>query len=556
VADWQWRAWVATPTGGKLGAAFLVTPTRLLTCAHTVIGLEEPHVGFPGLPASLPAKVIASGGWRGAHDLGDVAVLELAEPVPFRPAALAEPGDVDGLAAGGRDFGVYGFPARRDANERHATVTTGPHLLTRNEWWEVRAVHGGPLEKGYSGSAVYDIATGDVIGMMTSAELRDGRADLGWMLPLSRIRTYWEDLDDVLPLRWLTGTARRDLRALLEDVRFTDPLAADLERVVGRRPRERFGSAWASVRYVAEGFPEERLGRYLGAIGRHLPEPRRRRLTAWARRHLAAAESAPGTSGPASVIVRLEHATFPKEYDLTVHTWFDEAHQTSQATVRVAEGKVRDTVQDAVARAGRDLIGRTWMIEFAVPEAWLGKPFEQWYVDAEDRIRMRQYPVVVRDVKRLRPGSFRRDQAYQRWGLLSERGRTDPQLIRCDDRRTGTAFQEWLEAHPDHCALVYKTRPPKSRLAAALSNGVPVMLWPRTTCADPAHDDCHGHRLGEALAAAVRDARPEELPRIALDLRKDALDAPKDRPHCGRDLTLLWDDPSRLPADPRLAMEE
>jgi hypothetical protein len=556
VGDWQWRAWVGTPAGGKLGAAFLVTPTRLLTCAHTVAGQDDPRVGLPGLAEDLPARVVASGGWRGAGGLGDVAVLELAEPVPYEPAALADPADVDALAAGGREFGVYGFPSRKDGNERHATVTTGPHLLTRNEWWEIRTVQGVPLEKGFSGSAVYDIATGGVIGMVTNAELRDGRAGLGWMLPLSRIRAYWEDLDDVLPLRWLTADARRELRRLLDGVPFGDPLAADLERVVGRRPRERFGSAWASVRYVAEGFPEDRLARYLGALGGGLPEPRRQGFAAWLRRHLPAAEPAPDAQAPASVIVRLEHATFPKEYDLTVHTWFSEADQTSQATVRVPEGKVRGAVQDAVARASRALVGGRWMIEFAVPEGWLGKPFERWYIDVEDRTPMRRYPLVVRDVKRLRPGSIRRDQAHRRWRLLAERGRTDPRLIECDDGRTAAAFQDWLEANPDHCALVYKTAPSKARLAAALGNGVPVMLWSRTTCNEPAHGDCHGHRLGEALAAAVRDARPEELPHIALGLRRDALLAPKDTPHCGRDLTLLWDDPSRLPADPRLAMEE
>ncbi|MEU6747217.1 trypsin-like peptidase domain-containing protein [Spirillospora sp. NPDC046719] len=556
MGDWQWRAWVGTPGAGKLGAAFLVTPTRLLTCAHTVTGLDDPRVGFPGLAEDLPARVVASGGWRSPGDVGDVAVLELEEPVPFEPAALADPDDAGGLAAGGREFGVYGFPARKDDNERHATVTTGPHLLTRNEWWEIRTVHGVPLEKGYSGSAVYDIATGEVIGMVTDAELRGGRAGIGWMLPLSRLRAHWEPLDDLLPLRWLTGTARSDLRALLKDVPFTEALAADLERAVGRRPRERFGSAWASVRYVAEGFPEQRLAGYLGALGGRLPEPHRRRFAAWARWHLPGVEPAREAPAPASVIVRLEHATFPKEYDLTVHTWFNDADQTAQATVRVPESEVRGTVQDAVALASRALVGGRWMIEFAVPEGWLGKPFERWYIDVEDRTPMRRYPLVVRDVKRLRPGSIRRDQAHQRWRVLKERGRTDPRVIGCDDHRGAAAFQDWLEANPDHCALVYTTSPSKARLAAALGNGVPVMLWTRTTCSGPAHDDCQGHRLGAALAAAVRDARPEELPHIALDLRRKALGAPKDAPHCGRDLTLLWDDPSRLPADPRLAMEE
>ncbi|URN06392.1 hypothetical protein LUW74_25765 [Actinomadura madurae] len=62
--DWQWRAWVGPASGGKLGAAFLVTSTRLLTCAHTVQGMDEARVGFPGLREDLPVTVIRCGDWR------------------------------------------------------------------------------------------------------------------------------------------------------------------------------------------------------------------------------------------------------------------------------------------------------------------------------------------------------------------------------------------------------------------------------------------------------------------------------------------------------------
>ncbi|MBO2458593.1 VMAP-C domain-containing protein [Actinomadura violacea] len=554
--DWQWRAWVGTRDRGKLGAAFLVTPTRLLTCAHTVLGLDEARVGFPGLREDLPAKVVARGGWRRLGDDGDVAVLELAEPVPYEPARLADPEDVPELAGGGRTLGVYGFPIRSDDNERYATITTDPHWLVKQEWWQLQTAPGYALEEGYSGSAVYDTATGTVVGMVTNAELGDhDRAELGWMLPLSRIRTHWEELDDVLPLRWLTPDARGDLRRILDGIPYSGPLAADLERAAGRPPREEFRSAWASVRYVAEGWPHDpdRLARYLTALGRHLPGARRGKLDAWTARHL---RPAPGEAEeePASIIVRLERLTFDRSYDLTVHTWINGAEGPSQPTVRVPEGEVRGAVQDAVARTRQAVIGRRWMIEFAVPESWLGKPFEQWYVDARNKIPMRMYPVVVRDVDRLRPDSIRRDQAHQRWRVLTGRGRSDPRRVGCDAPRKGSAFHDWLEANTDYCVLVYGARPLRSWLTAALNNGVPVMLWPRTSCTDAAHHDCRGHRAAASLTAAIAGAPPADLPRIALDLRKEALQAPKDEPHCGRELTLLWDDPSRLP-DPPLAME-
>ncbi|MFD0540775.1 hypothetical protein ACFQY7_50190 [Actinomadura luteofluorescens] len=109
--DWQWRAWVGPPSGGKLGAAFLVTATRLLTCAHTVHGLPEARVGFPGLLEDLPARVVRRGDWEQPGDPGDVAVLELREPVALTPATLAAPDGLHEGSLGGRTFGVCGFPA-------------------------------------------------------------------------------------------------------------------------------------------------------------------------------------------------------------------------------------------------------------------------------------------------------------------------------------------------------------------------------------------------------------------------------------------------------------
>ncbi|HEY8479971.1 MAG TPA: trypsin-like peptidase domain-containing protein [Spirillospora sp.] len=553
--DWQWRAWVGLPSGVKLGAAFLVTETRLLTCAHTVHGLDEVHVGFPGLLEDLPAKVVHRGDWRREGDTGDVAVLELHGPVPLRPARFAAPDEVPERADTG-EFGVWGFPRRRDGGERHATVTTSPRWSREQEWWELRTKGSDALEEGYSGSPVYDTSTGEVIGMVTNAELHGGRGDLGWMLPLDAIRRHWEALDDLLPLRWLTPQARCELRELLDGARFTDPVGADLERIAGRPTLTRFTSVWSSVRYVAEGWPQDRLVRYLAALGRHLPEPRRQSLTAWSARHLPGAAAAVPDRCPdlASLIVRLERATFDNAYDVTVHTWIDGAEGPAWGPERVSEKQVRATVEEGVARLAPALFGREWMIEFAVPESWLGKPFEQWHLDPRNKIQMRKYPVVVRDVERLRPDSIRRDQAHHRWRLLTERGRSDPHPVACDAPRRGTAFQDWLEANADYCVLVYGSRPVKNWLTAALNNGIPVMLWPRTPCQAASHKDCRGHRVLDELTAAVVDKNPFELPRVALALRKEALLTPRDRPHCGRDLTLLWDDPSRLP-DPPLAME-
>ncbi|MQY03793.1 VMAP-C domain-containing protein [Actinomadura macrotermitis] len=535
---WEWRAWVGGPNGGKIGSAFLVSPRLLLTAAHVVAGMDEVRVGFPGVAEDLPVQVRPCTGWRVAGDPGDVAVLELAEPVGITPARFAAPGRPAPDAR--PDLGTYGFPRRKDGKARYAAVTTGPDLVQNQEWWQLATVGPGEwLEHGYSGAAVYDLRTGDVVGMVTDAELREGkRGSTGLMLPVASLRRHWEPLDDLLPLTWLTPAARRELRELLDGVPADE---AAVMREIGRRPLRPFTSMWDTVRYVAEGWPEERLARYLRAL-------RRPGLGDWARRHLPGPADPAG--GMASIIVRLERVTHDGAFDLTVHTWLDGAEGPAQKTVRVPEKKVRAAVEEQVQHATAFVAGRRdWMIEFAVPEGWLGKPFETWYIDRAQRLPMRLYPIVVRDVKRLRPHSILWDQAKRRWELLLERGRSDPEPIGCKPRPSA-AFRDWLEANTGHCVLVYGARPAKGALSAALKTGVPVMLWPRAAC-DPGHDDCAGRR--DALVARVAAAHPADLPAVALALRREALVAP-DAAHCGRDLTLLWDDPSRLP-DPPLAME-
>nr|WP_236071470.1 trypsin-like peptidase domain-containing protein [Streptomyces polyasparticus] len=104
-ASWQARI----RCGRESGAGFLVTDRHVLTCAHVVScrDTDEVTVTFPQLsrdasPSSsssgypMPARVVAHGGWTGGLDPGDLAVLELDEPVPLTPAEFASPAEAYG----------------------------------------------------------------------------------------------------------------------------------------------------------------------------------------------------------------------------------------------------------------------------------------------------------------------------------------------------------------------------------------------------------------------------------------------------------------------------
>jgi vWA-MoxR associated protein C-terminal domain/Trypsin-like peptidase domain len=563
MASWLWRARIDTVSGMTLGAGFLVTAGRLLTCAHNVAGLTEVRVTFPGGPADLSAAVKGLTSWANPGDVGDMALLELATPVAVPAARFAVP------AARFWDgpLQACGFRGGKEKSGSVVTLRTSPGMELAQEWWQVDVDHGSAetLGKGFSGAAVYRAATGEVIGMLTDAVLGDGR--MGRMLPLPTLRAHWEDLDELLTLPWLPDTEVRALRDIVRDAEL--PMNRIYEETFpGKPPGHEFRSAWDAIRYVAEELlgEDDGLERFLGALTSELPRRSADELARWTLRlkpakwsHVAAGAKAsvtteterPAQREMTSIIVRLERRTRRDLYELSLATIVNGAPGLKMTATEVSAGGVRAEVEKRLAVLVAEVIGHDWMIEFALPEPWLSRPVEEWHAG---ETLMLTYPVVVRDVERLKP-AFRQDRAIRRWSVLRGRAASQPERVGCHDSRTKSEFFYWLASREDVCVLVHAQRPSRVQLNGALNAGVPVMLWPRSVCAGPVHVDCAGQRMVNELAGFVAQTHPDDLPWLVRKLRVEALaraDA-KDTHHCGRRLTIFWDDPARLP-DPPLAM--
>jgi hypothetical protein len=549
--DWQWRARIDTDTDPPrtLGAGFLVDPRHVLTCAHVVKGLVSVRVCFPGGPEGSRADVIHLTGWAKLGDRGDAALLRLEAPATVTPARFAQ---LDGPYWAG-ELRARGFRRGFEQTGSYVTLRTAPDMTLAREWWQldVDQDRSERLDKGFSGAAVYLAETGEVLGMVTNADLDSG-GRMGAMLPLSALRRYWEVLDDLLPLPWLTTNDRRELRQLTQGA---EAVAQQVytEAFPGPGDAPEFRSVWDAIRYVAEErFEEDRLVRFLARLAHDAPRPNADRLAAWSRRALGAEitlSTKKAKQIPASIIIRLERRTHGGTYELTLSSLINGVPMNTTSPVEVQAAQVRATVETSLPALAQDVLGYDWMIEFALPESWLSKAVEEWR--AGDTA-MLAYPVVVRDVERLRP-AFRQDQAIQRWATLRQRALTQPESVSCDDNRTKDQFFYWLTAREDVCVLVHAQRPKPSQLTAALNAGIPVMVWPRSACPDSAHAECAGGRLAKELAALVADAAPDELPKLVKILRAQARSQPDTHTHCGRRLTLFWDDPARLP-DPPLMM--
>ncbi len=552
MTDYGWRARVETLDREVIGAGFLVDGSRVVTCAHVVQGHERVQVVFPGLTEELPATVVACTDWAQAGDAGDVAVLGLDAPVDIEPVVFAP---VDALRRRAvTELGAYGFPWHKDDSGSVVELRTRRDMDLRREWWQLNVpdAHLETLEHGFSGAAVYLAETGEVVGMATDRDKRlDGAG--GRMLPLTSIRRYVEDLDDLLDLDWpIPSEPRRELRRILRGVP-PDLAMNDLHRqafpaALAVRPLR---SVWDAVRYVAEEHCEtEALGVFLTRLLPHLEPPVRERLAAWRRRHLPDVERTP-VDGPTSLIVRLDRMTRGGTYELTVLSVVDGESGPSAGPVEVREEEIRGRVEECLQRVWSDRLRDDVIIEFALPTSLFDTPFDTWSIAGSS---LRLFPVVLRYAELMNPAAVQRHLTLRRWQRLRDRRRTAPEPVGCalpwDDRE----FQNWLEVDDDVAALTYAASPSKGRLNAARNAGIPVMLWPRTTCGSDTHDgDCAGGRKLGRLSAAVADLHPDELPAVVMRLRRKAWHPNADREHIGRDLALVWDDPARLP-DPPLAM--
>jgi hypothetical protein len=188
---YPWRIRIENARGMIRGAGILLDSRYVLTCAHVVTQehVDDLYVHFDGslmIPAAS-ATIVSRGPLPGnnddKYDIGDVAVLKLAVPVTGVPRPV--------LRRTWRwDQGVrmFGFPGGVGLGEWVQASVAGPSSHP-DAWVQLEVKSAARVEQGFSGAAVIDNETGDVIGMVVAVDRKDDGVTC-WMIEVRMIRIY------------------------------------------------------------------------------------------------------------------------------------------------------------------------------------------------------------------------------------------------------------------------------------------------------------------------------------------------------------------------------
>ena len=252
----------------------------------------------------------------------------------------------------------------------------------------------------------------------------------------------------------------------------------------------------------------------------------------------------------------------------------------------VREGLVRELLafEAELALGAAELADTEVIVEFCLPRALLSEPVDEWnYPDQWDKPQPlgAAYPVVLRDTQRPRKRVEQRRGWQERWRRLSQTPPLSierlPWLKNRDELPPGTEDASVSERFFDHLPkLEPMDNEPRvcvgfcfdiaddcmandagSLLHGAWQAGLPAALWFRR----PPCQTVEMTKMKASFDDLFRGTLLQELPRRLWELRREALErrrgaVDRQEPLAAEPellISLVWDDPSRVPYSPSVA---
>lgn len=282
-------------------------------------------------------------------------------------------------------------------------------------------------------------------------------------------------------------------------------------------------------------------------------------LTALERRRADRADAAPDPAIPRCLVVAVEPAR-DGSGDIVVRPWLNTAPGHWRPQPADPETTSLDGLDRAVERALRQLLRLPSAqyepppdgnepslpyVEFVLPYDLLNHDVADLHVRSGDGERMPlgvKYGVHLRSLERMRTDDILvRAQWQDRWNTLHERGIAVHGWRRADSGGLG-AWQAALAAEPSRTAAVLDAPDggaATQALKAAIAEGVGLAVWDRRGVFPEERRE-----VVTAVFAAVQ--RPDRLPVVIHQLRRDAVFPAGNPLLLGRHIAFFWDDPNRL----------
>ncbi len=184
-------------------------------------------------------------------------------------------------------------------------------------------------------------------------------------------------------------------------------------------------------------------------------------------------------------------------------------------------------------------------IEIFLPLDLINQSVDNWEIDDELGIPVTlgsQYKIVVRSYERILPTYLYKGFWEEKWKLVQQFTDTEvgKALISGDSKNLKALFVELNK--PNIVGLKLTTAPVQtgkgSVFALILKTAIPVALWLRQN-----QETNYDEKLTELLQCCI-----EQLPETVRMKRLDAMQETSDT-HIGHHLSLLWENPYRLPPD-------
>jgi Trypsin-like peptidase domain len=190
--DYPWQVHIEDAAGKTCGAGIMLDGEYVLTCAHVVIpgsaavsrqSAASVRVRFDSRDDVAPREAVLVPGQVISKDpdteQGDIALLRLTEPVPDQP-----PIQLRRVWRKGQRVQVFGYPTGIEHGIWAQASIVGP-ASKQSQLVQLNVTEGPQVERGFSGTAVIDEGTEDVIGMLRERAIDAGGAC--WMIPVSAI---------------------------------------------------------------------------------------------------------------------------------------------------------------------------------------------------------------------------------------------------------------------------------------------------------------------------------------------------------------------------------